>query len=206
MKKIIAAALSGALLFGFTAFAGTYQSDFGFRIELPAGWTIVSKKGVKEKPEVVKAVFEMAEQNRTLADMPEALFNKLQEKIAGGEVEYYYRTDSPNFSISVYQDNGSIPESPDTAQEACRSLPEQFTKVSKNPSVKVYDCRLTVLGNTPALYVAADAYERGQRYVQYMVQKAPNEVLLFTATSTGKLDFDSMKATFDDIMRTYQGL
>jgi hypothetical protein len=205
MKKTMAAVLSAVLLFGFSAFAGTYQSDFGFRLELPQGWTIVSKKGVKEKPEIVKAVFETAEKNRTLLDMPEALFNKLQEKISGGDVEYYYKTDSPNFSISVYQDNGSIPASPDTAREACRSLPEDLVKVSKNPSVKVYECRLAVLGNTPALYVAADAYERGQKYVQYMVQKGPNEVLLFSATSSGNQDFDSMKAAFDDIMKTYQG-
>ena len=85
-------------------------------------------------------------------------------------------------------------------------MPQEYTKVSKNPSVKVYECRLAVLGNTPALYVAADAYERGQKYVQYLVQKGPNEVLLFSATSSGNQDFEAMKATFETIMRTYQGL
>ena len=205
MKRTLLAALSFlALLWGLNASAASYESDLGYRIDLPSGWTIVSRAGVKEKPEMVQAVFEAAEKNRTLTDMPEALYNKLKEMIAGGDVEYYYKTDVAGFSISVYQDNGSIPVSPDTAQETCRSLSEDLTKLSKNPAPNVYECRLANLGSIPALYIVADAYERGERYVQYMIQKAPNQVLLFTATSTGKQDVDKMKSDFDAIMKSFR--
>jgi hypothetical protein len=203
MKKVLSAGLLTALFWGLTAFAAVYQSDFGFRIDLPAGWTVVSKLGVKEKPEFVTAVFEAAEKNRTLLDMPQDLYAKLKEKIAGGEVEYYYKTDGPSFSISVFQQPGTLPQSSNAVQETCQALPEELSKLSKNP-VKVYECRLTTLGNSSALYMVADAYEQGEKYVEYLIQKAPNNVLLFTATSTKRQDFNKMKAEFDEIMKSFQ--
>ena len=205
MKKIVVGGLLTALFWGLTAFAAVYQSDFGFRIDLPSGWTVVSKTGVKEKPEFVTAVFEAAEKNRTLVDMPQDLYAKLKEKIAGGEVEYYHKTDGPSFSISVFQEPGTIPQSSQAAQETCQAMPGELSKLSKNP-VKVYECRLTTLGNSPALYMVADAYEPGERYVEYLIQKAPNQVLLFTATSTKRQDFKKMKTEFDEIMKSFQVL
>ena len=205
MKKILSGGLLAALLWALTAFAAVYQSDFGFRIELPSGWTVVNKTGVNEKPEFVEAVFEAAEKNRTLLDMPEELYAKLKEKIAGGEVEYYHKTDGPSFSISVFQQPGTIPQSGQAAEETCRTLPGELSKLSKAP-VKVYECRLTTLGNAPALYMVADAYEPGERYVEYLVQKAPDHLLLFAATSTKRQDFTKMKTEFDEIMKSFQAL
>ncbi len=203
MKKVSSLGLLTALLWGMTATAAVYESDFGFRIDLPSGWTIVSKKGVKEKPEFVTAVFEAAEKERTLADLPQDLYAALKEKIAGGDVEYYYRTEGPSFSISVFQEPGTIPQSSKEVQDTCQALPEELSKLSTKP-VKVYECRLTALGNAPALYMVADAYEQGERYVEYLIQKAPNQVLLFTATSTKRQDFTKLKREFDEIMKSFQ--
>ncbi len=202
MKKVLSVGLMAALLWGMTAVAAVYESDFGFRIDLPSGWTVVSKKGVKEKPEFVAAVFEAADKDRTLADLPQNLYTRLKEKIAGGDVEYYYKTDSANFSISVFQEPGTIPQ-PNEVQETCQALPQELSKLSKNP-VKVYECRLTILGNAPALYMVADAYEQGENYVEYLIQKAPNEVLLVTATSTKRQDFSKLKVDFDAVMKSFQ--
>ncbi len=203
MKKVLSVGLMAALLWGMTAVAAVYESDFGFRIDLPSGWTVVSKKGVKEKPEFVAAVFEAADKNRTLADLPQDLYARLKEKIAGGDVEYYYKTDSPNFSISVFQEPGTIPQSRNDVQETCQALPVELSKLSTNP-VKVYECRLSTLGNAPALYMVADAYEQGEKYVEYLIQKAPNQVLLVTATSTKRQDFTKLKAEFDAVMKSFQ--
>ncbi len=202
MKKVLSVGLMAALLWGMTAVAAVYESDFGFRIDLPSGWTVVSKKGVKEKPEFVAAVFEAADKDRTLADLPQNLYTRLKEKIAGGDVEYYYKTESANFSISVFQEPGTIPQ-PNEVQETCQALPQELSKLSKNP-VKVYECRLTILGNAPALYMVADAYEQGEKYVEYLIQKAPNEVLLVTATSTKRQDFSKLKVDFDAVMKSFQ--
>jgi hypothetical protein len=205
MKKVLSAGLLMSLFWGLTVtvFAAAYQSDFGFRIDLPSGWTVVNKTGVKEKPEFVEAVFEAAEKNRTLADMPQDLYAKLKEKIAGGEVEYYHQTDSPSFSICVFQQPGTVPGSSEAVQETCRALPDELSKLSKT-QVKVYECRLTTLGNSAALYIVADAYEPGERYVEYLIQKAPDHLLLFSATSTKGQNFDRMKAEFDKVMKSFQ--
>jgi hypothetical protein len=203
MKRVVSVGLLVSLCWGWTAIAAVYQSDFGFRLDLPSGWTIVSKKGVKEKPEFVAAVFEAAEKDRTLADMPEHLYTRLKEIIAGGEVEYYYKTDSPSFSISVFQQPGTLPQNSEAVQETCQALPEDLSKLSKNP-VRVYECRSTTMRNGPALYIVADAYEKGEKYVEYLIQKGPDQLLLFTATSTKQQDFDKLKAQFDEIMKSFQ--
>jgi len=91
MKKLAMWFALAFLLAGVpTARSMTVGSDFGFEIRLPANWTAVSKNDVKSKPDMVKATFEAADKDKTLLDVPRELFEKLKEKVAGGEVEYYY--------------------------------------------------------------------------------------------------------------------
>ena len=68
--------------------------------------------------------------------------------------------------------------------------------------MNVYECRTVALGSVPALYIVADAYERGEKYVQYMVQRGTGQMLLFTATSSGGKGFDAIKSDFDAIMKS----
>ncbi len=176
------------------------QSDFGFQITLPPNWTVVSRNDVKEKPEVVKATFETAEKKKTLLDFPRDLYNTLKEKLVGGQVEYYYKTSSPHVTIAVYQDKGTLPQSDAGINETCRLLPEELSKISNKP-VTVHECRSKQVGNTTGLYVVADSYQQGEKYVQYMVQKDGDKVLLFTATGRGE-GFDVIQSQFDELMES----
>jgi hypothetical protein len=202
----IMAFLSVSLLFlscGYAMADVTYQSDFGFRITLPTDWTIISCVDVKDKPDIIKAALGVAEKNNTFKNLPLELYNKLKEKLTGGEMEYYYRTKAPVFNISVYQDAGTIAQPNEGEQTICPSLSEELGKLSTKP-VSLFECRFEQKGAVATLYLVADAYRNNQRYVQYLVQKSPNKVLLFTGSADSNEGFDMIKAEFDKIMKSLQ--
>jgi len=199
----IAAFLSIALALCLCGSAGadvTYQSDFGFRITLPDGWTIISSKDVKEKPDIIKAALATAEKNNTIKNLPQTVYNALKEKLQGGEMEYYYRTEAPVFNISVYRDVGTIAQ-PIEGKTVCGGLSEELGKLSDKP-VTLFECRLEQAENRVALYLVADAYRDNQKYIQYAVQKSPNEILLFTGSADRDEDFNKVRMEFDKIMKS----
>ncbi len=203
MKKIVfsvGVAILG-LVWAVPASSLMVQSDFGFQITLPSNWTVVSRSDVKDKPDMVKGTFEAAEKSKTLLDFPKDLYAMLKEKIIGGQVEYYYKTSSPHVSISVYQERGAIAQSETGLKGTCELLPQELSKISKKP-VAVHECRSKRLGNTTGLYVVADSYQGG-KYVQYMIQRAPDRVLLFTATGKEQ-DFAAIKSEFDEVMNSFK--
>ena len=204
MKKLAMWFALAFLLAGVpTARSMTVGSDFGFEIRLPANWTAVSRNDVKSKPDMVKATFEAADKDRTLLDLPRELFEKLKEKVAGGEVEYYYKNGEPSFNISVYEDAGTLVRAGSDVKETCGLLPEDLSKAMKKP-VNVHECRSKQLGNVSALYLVVDAYREGDRVIQYLVQKSPDRILMLTATSRTGKDFEMMKSEFDDIMKSFR--
>jgi len=204
MKRFVLSIILASMLAGMPlARSMTVGSDFGFEIKLPANWTAVSKNDVKSKPDMVKATFEAADKDKTLLDLPRELFEKLREKIAGGEVEYYYKNGSPSFNISVYEDAGTLVRSGSDVKETCGLLPGELSSAVKRP-VRVHECRSKQLGNVEALYLVVDAYREGDKYIQYLVQKSPNRILMLTATSPGGKDFEAMKSEFDDIMKSFK--
>ncbi|MEW6668014.1 MAG: hypothetical protein AB1512_22615 [Thermodesulfobacteriota bacterium] len=185
------------------ALSMTVGSDFGFQIKLPDNWTAVSKSQVRSKPDLVKGTFEVADKDKNLRDLPAELYSKLKEKIAGGEVEYYYRNDSPGYNISVYEDTGTIAQSGSGVREMCSLLPQELSRVTQKP-VTVHECRAKAIGNLLALYVVGDGHRQGQKYVQYLIQKSPNRILMLTATAGSGQDFEVMRTEFDEIMRSFK--
>ncbi|MRR08180.1 MAG: hypothetical protein EG828_14895, partial [Deltaproteobacteria bacterium] len=109
MKRTLCLCIALVLwLCGYAMADVTYQSEFGFKITLPDNWTVISSQEVKDKPDITKAALAVAEKDNTLKNLPQTLYGKLKEKLTGGEMEYYYRTEHPVFNISVYQDVGTI--------------------------------------------------------------------------------------------------
>jgi hypothetical protein len=185
------------------AFSMTVGSDFGFEIKLPENWTAVSKNDVKSKPDMVKATFEAADKDKILLDLPREFFAKVKEKIAGGDVEYYYKNGSPSFNISVYEDEGTVARSGSDVKETCSLLPDELSKITGKP-VRVHECRSKQVGKINALYLVVDAYQQGDKYIQYLIQKSPNRILMLTATSASGKDFEAVKSEFDEIMKSFK--
>lgn len=200
MKR--SACISICLFFCFCGYAAadvTYQSPFGFSVTLPDDWTIIRGSDVRNTPDITKAALQVAEENNTIRNMPRELYGKLKDKLAGGEVEYLYKTSSPVFNISVYQDVGTIASSKEGEKAACQNFSEEFKKLSDKP-VNLFECRFGQKGNAATLYLVADAYRDNEKYVQYLIQKSPDTVLLFTGSANRNENFDMVKAEFDRIM------
>lgn len=185
------------------ALSMTVGSDFGFVIQLPDNWTAVSKTEVRSKPEVVKGTFEAASKDKSLGDMPEDLYSKVKEKLLGGEVEYYYKNTSPSFNISVYEDTGTLDQSDPGMKKTCGLLPQELSKLTQKP-VTVHECGSRQIGNAHALYMVVDGLRQGEKYIQYLIQKSPNRLLMLTATSSKEQDFEAMRSEFDQITKSFK--
>lgn len=204
MKRATCLGIAFVLWFcGYAIADVTYQSEYGFRITLPDNWTIISGKEIKDTPDVTRVALAVAEKNNTLKDLPQELYSKLKEKLTGGEMEYYYRTERPAFNISVYQDVGTIAEPKEGQKAGCQIILEELGKLSNQP-VNLFECRFEKRGDLAALYLVANAYRDNQKYVQYLVQKSPDKVLLFTGSADRDEDFEKVRAEFDRIMRSLQ--
>jgi hypothetical protein len=110
---------------------------------------------------------------------------------------------SKNDVKSKPDDAGTLVRSGSDVKETCSLLPGELSRAIKKP-VRVHECRPKQLGNVDALYLVVDAYREGDKYIQYLIQKSPNRILMLTATSPGGKDFETMKSEFDDIMKSFK--
>jgi hypothetical protein len=177
--------------------ADTYHSDMGYTITVPAGWTILSKENVRNKPEAIDDAIKGAGKDQSFSGMPEEVFSKVKELLVGGKVDYYYSPD-PKFSISVYKGTGEIPGSEFNQSVMCSNMAGDLSKQAER-NVKVYDCQNKLVDGHRAFYMVADDYWKDHKNIQYMFQKNNNEVLLFTASSQTR-NFDDMKKEFENVM------
>ncbi len=201
MKKvtinIFIAACFCCLLAPRPILADTYHSDMGYTMTVPAGWTILNKENVKNKPEAIDAAMKVAGNDQSFSAMPEKVYSKVKELLIGGKVDYYYSPD-PKFSISVYKGPGEIPASEFNQTEMCSNMGNELSKQAER-NVKVYDCQNKTVDGHRAFYMVADDYWKDHKNIQYMLQKNNNEVLLFTASSQTQ-NFDDMKKEFETVM------
>jgi|LQYC01.1.fsa_nt_gi hypothetical protein len=177
--------------------ADTLHSDMGYTMTVPAGWTILSKENVRNKPEAIDAAMKAAGEDQGFSAMPEKVFSKVKELLVGGKLDYYF-SPAPQFSISVYKGPGEIPGSEFNQAEMCANMAEELSKqVERN--VKVYDCQNKIVDGHRVFYMVADDYWKDHKTIQYMLQKNNDEVLLFTANSRTR-NFDDMKREFENVM------
>jgi hypothetical protein len=200
MKRLIPLMiLLAAFVWSPFAWAEMHHSDFGYVLDIPSDWTVLSEKNVREKPELVDAAFAAAQKDKDLSDLPKNVLSDVKEMILGGKVEYYYSLD-PRFTISVFKGRGEVPRTSEKLGETCQALPQELSKYSKR-KIRVYECKLKPAAGQEALYVVADDYWKGKKFIQYQVQKAPDRILLFTASSKDR-DFGEMRDAFDKVMAT----
>jgi hypothetical protein len=177
--------------------AANYKSDLGYSITLPEGWTVLDKKITRDRPEIVDGALEAAHDNEGLSALPAKFTSQLKELLLGGKIDYYYSPD-PRFNISVYKGMGQIPQSSEGVTELCNSLPEELSKAT-GMEITVDQCESRTIANRPGLYLHADDYWKGRKYIQYQIETEKGEILFFTANSNGR-DFRDMKEEFEQAM------
>jgi hypothetical protein len=89
--------------------AETYDSPFGFSINLPSHWLVVSSQELKQNPDL----FDF--NSRIFGNWDKTQQEKLKKFILGGQVEYYYNRNTADShfadNINVYIRQGQLPQS-----------------------------------------------------------------------------------------------
>jgi hypothetical protein len=180
-----------------TASGGTYYSDMGYSITIPEGWTMLNRENVRNKPKIVDAAAEAAHNQEGFSGIPREIMSEVKELVVGGDVEYFYSQDR-QFSISVCQEKGKIPKTGFDEKRVCSNLKDELAQ-RNGREINVYTCQAQMVSGRPAMKMVADDYWKGRKYIQYMVRKNGDEILLFTANSRDG-DFEEMKREFEDVM------
>jgi hypothetical protein len=184
------------VIWAASATAETYDSSFGFSINIPSHWLIVSSQELKQNPDLLNF------NGKLFANMDKTLLEKLKKMILGGQVEYYYyrNTADSRFAdnISVYKRQGQLPQIIPESKEVCKVLRDSAKDASGKPA-RVYDCALTTIGGLNAIYMESDGLFEGRRSISYRIQQSPGVVIVFTATCKDQ-SLEIITKEFKDIL------
>ncbi len=162
--------------------AETYYSSFGFTINIPTHWLIMSKQEIKDNPDL----FDFESGN--FKNMDKAMLNQIKNMLSSGKFEVYYNQNTSNTSfddnINVFKQIGRLPTASES-NEACRSAPRELSSAF-GKHTKVYDCGSRNVSGLNAFYLEFDGAVDGTRSIQYQIQKSPSVTIIFTATCSNQ--------------------
>lgn len=159
--------------------AQTHHSDFGFSVNLPSGWEVISKEETSRNPDMLDAAFGIARQG-TLKDADKDMLAQLKTMVLTGNVEYYFKRENRSL-ISVLRKTGKFIQTPSDVGKTCESIPGELAKLMAKPA-RLYECDLRRMENFNAFYTVTDGFKEETKSLQYQIQKSPGELLIITAT------------------------
>jgi hypothetical protein len=155
--------------------AGTYESRFGFTIELPSRWHVVNREGLESDPARAD----------TLKGIDKGLLEKNKQAVLDGKAEIYY--DNLHDSIYVQTDKGGMRPYKALEKHICNKdlLRKAFSK-SFGKAVHVYACMVVRVSNYDAVYMDFEGAQPGTRSLQYQIWKPSNDTVILTLTARNK--------------------
>jgi hypothetical protein len=178
------------------AFGKEYQSSFGFTLDIPEHWLVLTSQELKENPDL----FDLSE--KKFPNIEKNLLKNIDSKVKSGQVEYYFNknTSDSSFSdnINVMKQVGSIPQNDTQLREVCSSAPGQLSSYFGR-EIKVYQCKLVDINNLKSLLLEYDGIFEGTINIQYHIQKSPSVKILMTATCKNSV-LDTIRKEFNRIV------
>jgi len=199
MKKFII-----VFLFIFTtaniASGKEYKSSYGFSINVPGHWLVLTREELKENPDLFN--FE----NMDSGNIDKNLLKQVQENIRNGNTEIYF---NQNTSDEVFSDNinvlkypGQLPDANQDMGELCNGLKAEFTKYFGR-QINIYQCEMKSINNKRALLTEFDGAKSGTTSIQYQLQKSPSVLIVITATSKNNT-VDIIRKEFHQMVKSIQ--
>jgi hypothetical protein len=184
------------LIFVSLASGETYQSSFGFSINIPPHWLIMSGEEIKKNPDLFdfdQGGFKNADKN---------FVQQIKNQVATGKIEYYFNKKiSDNYfldNINVFKEIRRIPQNNSEMKKECDNLPSEFSKILGKP-IKFYSCELRKISGLNAFYIEYDGLIENTRGIAYVIQFTQNVTITFTLTCKNKI-VNVMRKEFDDII------
>ena len=182
-------------LFVTPVYGKEYQSSFGFTIDIPGHWLVLTRQELKENPDL----FDF--DKKDFANVDKNLLKNITSEIKSGRVEVYFnqKTSDSSFAdnINVAKQIGKIPENNTELREVCDLLPEQLSSYFGR-GIKLYQCKLKSISGLESVFLEFDGVIERTRTIQYQLQKSPSVQIIITATcknsvlNTIRKEFDKM--------------
>jgi len=173
-----------------------YQSSFGFTVDIPEHWLVLTTKELKENPDLFDP------SKKEFRNIDKNLLRVIDSKVKSGQVEYYFnqKTSDSSFAdnINVTKQVGRIPENNTQLREVWNLAPKQLSSYFGR-EIRVYQCKLVEINNLKSLFLEYDGTIEGTRSIQYLIQKSPSVQIIITATCKNRI-LDTIRKEFNRIV------
>lgn len=176
--------------------AKEYRSSFGFTVDLPSHWLVLTKQEVKDNPDL----FDFSRE--AFPNVNKNLLEQIRGQVESGRIEYYLnqRTSDLEFSdnINVTKILAKIPTNRQELSELCDFLPAELSRLYGR-KINLYACEFRKVGGLHTLYADFDGVVEGTRSLVYQIQKSPSVAIGITATC-GNTNLKTIRKEFDEIV------
>jgi len=184
------ATLAIVLLMAATAALGKeYPSSYGFTMDVPDNWLVITKQAIQEDPAVYEA----------------ASLKDFVPKVQSGASEFLFnRTTSDatlwdNINVRL-GGQGKIPTTPDAVKAECAAYSAALAK-AVGRTLAVATCESRNAGASQAFYVEYEGRLAGTVTMQYQLVRPDNKLVFVTATCK-RISLDKFRPDFEAIVRS----
>ena len=197
MSKIF----TGLILFlvaSHFAYAKQYTSAYGFTIDVPAHWLVLTPAELKANPDLFN--FDKVD----FGKLDKNLLKQVLAKIESGNIEIYFnqKTADTSFAdnINILKQIGKVPVEPADVKIQCAELGGQLSQYFGH-KVNVYQCKVITFNKQAFFMSEFDGAMAGTRSIQYQFNVSPSVAIIMTATSKDKTT-DVIRTEFDAMIKS----
>ncbi|OGP54867.1 MAG: hypothetical protein A2Y65_08505 [Deltaproteobacteria bacterium RBG_13_52_11] len=195
MKKILFALII-LVVWAPLLSAKTYKSPFGFSIDIPAHWLIMSKQELKDNPDLFN--FE----SKVFKNFNKVMISKIKDMVTSGQTEVYFNKKTANASftdnINVIKTIERLPQTISELKQYCAMFQKEIYKYYGVTS-KIYKCEFKKMAGLDCSYIIYDGALDGTKNILCQIQKSPNVAIIITASSKNET-FEIIRKEFDEML------
>lgn len=164
-------------------FSKEYESNYGFNINVPEHWLVLTPTELKENPDLFD--FE----NTDFGNIDKNLLKQIIYKIKTGNIEIYFNQNTSDLTfsnnINILKQIGKMPTEAADVKKQCTELGTQLSQYFGR-KINLYQCKTTTINNKTFFMSEFDCAMSGTRSIQYQFQKSPSVFIIITSTSKDK--------------------
>ena len=172
------------------------HDPFGYSIDVPANWIVLSRQEVRDNPDLFDGL--------SVESVSPEMMKELRGRVESGSVEMYFRQeDDATFfadNVNVIKQVQVVPESAAELKKVQAALSAQLEKAFGR-RLKLHESRLAQVGGRNAVFFEFEGVTPNTRSMQYQVAKSKSVALIFTATCK-EATVDKVRPEFEAMIKS----